>query len=147
MTDLTPAAVRLIEDLSSRLFPHDLEGLPGRLRAIQDDAVTGDRLARRGGDGAERIAVERQRQINEEGYTAEHDRGYADELFAAAACYAISARYTIMTTGGILDEPPELWPWDRRYWKPTGDPVRDGEKAGALAAAGIDARIAGRGQP
>lgn len=142
MTELVPAAARLIADLSSRLFPHDLETLPGRLRTVQDEAVANDRLARRVGHGAERIAAERQRQIDEEGYTAEHDRGYADELFAAAACYAISARYTIMTTGGILDEPPELWPWDGRYWKPTGDPVRDGEKSGALAAAGIDARKA-----
>lgn len=142
MTELVPAAARLIADLSSRLFPRDLETLPGRLRAVQDEAVAHDRLSRGAHDGASRIAAERRRQFYEEGYTAAHDQDHEDELFAAAACYAMSARHAVMGTGAILDEPPEEWPWARRYWKPTGDPSRDAEKAGALMAAGIDARAA-----
>jgi hypothetical protein len=89
-------------------------------------------------NGAERIAAERQRQIDEEGYTAEHDRGYADELFAAAACYAMAAHHAARF-GAPMTEPPFGWPWERRFWKPTADPARMGEKSGALASAGIDA--------
>lgn len=88
--------------------------------------------------GAERIAAERQRQIDEEGYTAEHDRGHAAELFMAARCYMESAYIAARFPGQRMGCPMQ-WPWDARYWKPTGDPVRDAEKAGALASAGIDA--------
>jgi hypothetical protein len=34
--------------------------------------------------------------------------------------------------------PPDDWPWDWRFWKPSVDPIRDLVKAGALIAAEID---------
>ncbi len=75
------------------------------------------------------IAAERRRQVEAEGYTAEHDAGHATELAMAAACYAIP---TLSGRG--------LWPWAPDYWKPTpGDRVRELVKAGALIAAAIDA--------
>jgi hypothetical protein len=43
--------------------------------------------------GAERIAAERQRQVEVEGYDASHDQGHHDELAAAAATYALPRRY------------------------------------------------------
>lgn len=33
-------------------------------------------------------------------------------------------------------------PWDAEWWKPSADPIRNLEKAGALLAAGIDRLIA-----
>ncbi|MGH3703011.1 MAG: hypothetical protein ACRDT9_00140 [Agromyces sp.] len=33
------------------------------------------------------------------------------------------------------------WPWADEFWKPTGDPVRDLTKAGALIAAALDSLI------
>lgn len=82
-------------------------------------------------DGVSLIAAERNRQVNEEGWTDEHDDQHVNEsLSVAAACYALPAnlRFTIM----------HLWPWDRKWWKPSPDRIRDLTKAGALIAAEID---------
>lgn len=83
--------------------------------------------------GAELIAIERQRQIEEEGYEMQHDDEHdAGELLAAAICYAHNA-------GQFKSGAPREWPWRSDYWKPTaGNPVRDLVKAGALIAAEID---------
>ena len=85
-------------------------------------------------NGIERIAAERQRQIEVEGWTPEHDDMYDNgELAAAAACYAADKRrYTYA--------PPPQWPWDAKWWKPDSH-IRSLEKAGALIAAEIDRRI------
>jgi hypothetical protein len=74
--------------------------------------------------GAERIAAERQRQIQKEGWTSENDDRYKNgELLRAAICY--------------LNNDPTGWPWDPSWWKPS-TPIRNLEKAGALIAAEID---------
>jgi hypothetical protein len=76
------------------------------------------------------ITLERQRQVNQEGWTPEHDDEHdAGELAAAASCYADP---TIATT--FL---PTRWPWDREWWKPT-DQRRNLVKAGALIVAEIE---------
>ena len=63
-------------------------------------------------NGVERIAAERKRQIEEEGWADAHDRRDLLEV---------------------------LWPWDLKYWKPSPDNrIRKLEKAGALIAAEID---------
>jgi hypothetical protein len=97
-----------------------------------------------GRTGAELIVAERQRQIDEEGYDAAHDSGHADELAAAAATYAIASPRTYDMAYGATTVHVELgvglWPWDRRWWKPTPDDrIRELVKAGALIAAAIDA--------
>ncbi|WP_018234376.1 hypothetical protein [Thioalkalivibrio thiocyanodenitrificans] len=88
--------------------------------------------------GIERITSERQRQIEQEGWTPDHDdeRGQGD-LSLAAACYALQA-----TQDNTLDARgvPARWPWDAHWWKPSHDPIRNLEKAGALIAAEIDRR-------
>lgn len=90
--------------------------------------------------GAERIAAERQRQVDAEGWTPEHDDEHvAGELAIAASCYAAEAHYG--RTHSHMNVAPigaRGWPWDPMWWKPTGDPVRDLVKAGALIAAEID---------
>jgi hypothetical protein len=95
--------------------------------------------------GAERIAAERQRQIEVEGWDAEHDRGHAEDgsgseaLVWAAICYATppsDRRTSPMPFFGDSGVPRE-WPWDSKWWKP-GERIRELEKAGALIAAEID---------
>ncbi len=99
-------------------------------------------------NGLELIAAERQRQIEEEGWTPEHDAGHSEgELAEAAACYAMPERArlipvedeTDLTTGETTGIAECLWPWVRTWWKPTPDNrIRELAKAGALIAAEID---------
>lgn len=78
------------------------------------------------------IAEERSRQIGVEGYTPEHDAAHGHLQLASAACaYALGG-------AGFW------WPWDPEEFKPTGDPVRDLTKAGALIAAAIDVAVVGQ---
>lgn len=83
--------------------------------------------------GVDLIAAERQRQVEREGWTPEHDDGHADGALArAAACYAdgfeITGKFSV----------PLRWPFEASDWKPSDDRVRDLVKAGALIAAEID---------
>ena len=91
--------------------------------------------------GIQRIAAERQRQIEDEGFTTEKDRNYnSDDLLRAAICYAF-----VSTTSDVnasrADLPYGFWPWGEQWWKPS-DAIRNLEKAGALIAAEIDRRLA-----
>ncbi|MCZ4066459.1 hypothetical protein O1W71_02095 [Microbacterium sp. H37-C3] len=92
--------------------------------------------------GTDAIAAERERQIVAEGYDAEHDAGRAHGLIRAARSYAYVARIGVVAAARgnayAPDGHPGEWPWAERYWKPTGDPIRDLVKAGALIAAAID---------
>lgn len=74
--------------------------------------------------GVRAIADERRRQIEVEGWTAQHDvQNRYGELASAAACYAVGS--------------DAYWPWHPEWWKPTNR-RRDLVKAGALIAAEID---------
>ena len=88
--------------------------------------------------GIQIITKERQRQISQEGWTADHDatEHHSEELAAAAGCYALAGE----TRGTFRYEHIlQLWPWDKKWWKPTPDDrVRELAKAGALIAAEID---------
>lgn len=92
-------------------------------------------------NGIERIAKERKRQIEEEGWTLARDREVHlfGRLAVAAGCYALMSD----PTPGIQAIARFLWPWDQMWWKP-GEPgntsasIRRLEKAGALIAAEID---------
>ena len=90
-------------------------------------------------NGAELIAQERQRQIDEEGYSPQGDIGRQDELARAGACYAdhVAAKFE----GQDADEPHPFWPWENNYWKPGEAEVETLIKAGALIAAAIDATL------
>lgn len=88
--------------------------------------------------GATLIAAERQRQIDAEGWTPEHDAEHdSDDLACAAVCYATPPH--LRPLSGEAPGGPARWPWERRFWKPTPDDrVRELVKAGALVAAEID---------
>jgi hypothetical protein len=90
-------------------------------------------------EGIERIAAERQRQIEAEGYSAEHDDAYVEcELSEAAMHYVRAAQRRIDHPLIPLPPAPLLWPWKEEAWKPSDNPIRNLEKAGALIAAEID---------
>jgi hypothetical protein len=95
--------------------------------------------------GIKLIAAERNRQIEKEGWTEEHDDEHDDgELALAAACYAIpdSKRNPNFSINGLRFKQDlifYLWPFNEASWKPNEDNrIRELEKAGALIAAEID---------
>jgi hypothetical protein len=91
--------------------------------------------------GAGLIAMERQRQIKQEGWSAEHDDEHTEgDLIKAAYCYAEAALSVEMHGELPTLEGMELgiWPWEKEWWKPSPDPVRNLVFAGALIAAEID---------
>ena len=85
------------------------------------------------------VAAERERQITQEGWTAEHDDLYTDgELALAAAAYAETS--AVFPGGKPLDPSwpyPAIWPWDQTWWKPK-NPRRDLVRAAALIVAEIE---------
>lgn len=85
--------------------------------------------------GAELIAAERDRQMDSEGWSSEHDDAHVnDEIAMAASCYALPNRHR-----RLIADVPAGWPWSTDFWKPsTDDRVRELVKAGALIAAEID---------
>lgn len=86
--------------------------------------------------GIELIAAERERQVTEEGWTAEHDDQHGcGEMVEAAVAYArygAEARFALSLSGT-----PSCWPWDADWWKPSTK-IRSLVKAGALIAAEIE---------
>lgn len=93
--------------------------------------------------GADLIAAERQRQIDAEGYSTEHDDALAVcDLTLAGIAYAVATLepHPIQRHDGYWD----WWPWGSQAWKPTGDRVADLTKAGALIAAEIDRELRAR---
>jgi hypothetical protein len=89
-------------------------------------------------NGAELIAAERTRQINDEGWTPGHDAQWkGQELGFAARCYLDRGLNLIPH----LHDPSPFWPWDAAWWKPSEEPIRNLIKAGALIAAEIDRQL------
>lgn len=105
--------------------------------------------------GIELIAEERQRQIEVEGYSKEHDSQHnVSEFISAARTYIDAAMLTTKSEeiGNSSEasmswhkhnEPFEWkylklgWPWEEASFKPTTS-LKDLIKAGALIAAAID---------
>lgn len=80
------------------------------------------------------VLAERRRQIEAEGWTAEHDDEHTGgQLAIAAACYA--ANRANFMAGRVFFQTG--WPWNWEWWKPTNR-RRDLVKAGALILAEIE---------
>lgn len=97
--------------------------------------------------GIQIIEEERERQVFQENFTAEHDRTeHPDgDLISAAISYCIFAWWRTCKSCGwtrsmVLDIIMETWfPWSSEWWKPSeNDQIRNLAKAGALIAAEID---------
>lgn len=83
------------------------------------------------------ILAERRRQIHAEGYTASRDDQYTSgQLAEAASAYAFWAHPLNAYPGDhlLLSDPPALWPWSAKSWKPTSERLML-VKAGALLLA------------
>ena len=90
--------------------------------------------------GIEAIAAERQRQIEKEGWTPEHDDAHsAGERAGAAACYLMNGLSigNMVLARNVRGMVKSLWPWSDHWWKPK-DRRADLVRAGALIAAEID---------
>jgi len=87
--------------------------------------------------GIELITEERKRQIEQEGWTPEHDSQYmCGELTDAAICYASRGYWRDRQSYLAVDL---IWPFPKIWWKPTPkNRIRELQKAGALIAAEID---------
>ena len=91
--------------------------------------------------GIELIAEERQRQIEKEGWTAEHDAEHKDGELADAAAYYAMTEETIdfIDNEWGNDMHLHIWPFDLKWLKRTPDNrIKELQKAGALIAAEID---------
>ena len=94
----------------------------------------------------ELVREERLRQINEEGYTSEHDSQYKNnQLAQAAASYALDEEVRDAISDLCTPEmryigaPPVTWPFEHKYWKPSPDNrIKELVKAGALIVAEIE---------
>jgi hypothetical protein len=91
--------------------------------------------------GIVEFARERLRQVEELGFTKEHDSEHdGSDLVAAAICYIDYALGDMKGYEG--DNPPYHWPWGTEDWKPEGSALENIVKGGALLAAAYD-RIEG----
>lgn len=90
------------------------------------------------------VLSERLRQINEEGWTAEHDDSHTfGDMAQAGAAYAAHAAVDLYPFGHddstcmAYEAAREMWPWNEVWFKPTY-PRRDLVKAAALIIAEIE---------
>lgn len=89
--------------------------------------------------GVKLIAAERTRIVKVEGWTAAHDDHHTrGQLIHAAQSYVMKADAQVQ---GVTTPPcfiPKFWPFERGWWRPSADPVRNLAIAGALIASEID---------
>jgi hypothetical protein len=100
-----------------------------------------------GVDGPWLIARERQRQFLTKGFDDANDDDFLEgELVAAGRSYALYAEMQAIRKVSPVpaDFFPKTWPWMRKWWKPSPDPVVNLIKAGALIAAEIDRHLRAR---
>lgn len=84
------------------------------------------------------IALERRRQIKQEGWTAEHDDAHSKcEMAIAAAGYALAPSPVEIERQSSYPPVPDNWLWHWSWWKP-GNYRRNLGKAGALIVAEIE---------
>lgn len=92
-------------------------------------------------DAARDVLAERQRQMDVEGWTPEHDDAHqGGQLARAAATYAITGSSdgrTVVDDGSTPSVTARLWPWEWPWFKPTNR-RRNLVKAGALILAEIE---------
>lgn len=103
-------------------------------------------------EGARDVLAERQRQVEVEGWTHEHDDQHTNmEMAYAASAYlgpvwmappAVSGGDFTVSSKPLFDFPPIQWAWHREWWKPGGDSAEDYRwrlvRGAALALAEIE---------
>lgn len=96
--------------------------------------------------GIDRIRAERQRQLEVEGHSTEHDADHGPEvLLQAAVAYVLGSEPWAIATGRrrAVAGTQSWWPFEPSSLKLTpADRKRELAKAGALIAAAIDLMLA-----
>jgi len=90
--------------------------------------------------GANQILSERLRQLEAEGWSANHDDAFQEgELIQAAIAYVLATTSDCCCVGGMAENTEAFawWPWNITNWKPK-DRLSNLVRAGALIAAEID---------
>jgi hypothetical protein len=85
------------------------------------------------------VIAERHRQVEQEGWTPEHDDTHGEgEMALAAACYAVTSTPRRHATDHHRHMAfARYWPWAPNWWKPK-NPRADLVRAGALILAEIE---------
>ncbi len=84
------------------------------------------------------VLAERQRQVEAEGWTPEHDDHHDNgQMAVAAGYYALASGYPHERDIGHASIVPTYWPWAPAWWKPS-KARRNLIKAGALILAEIE---------
>jgi hypothetical protein len=124
-----------------------IKWLAHRVAVLEHEALSaGGRLSQALTD----VMAERRRQIEQEGWTPDHDDEHLEgSLALAGGCYAANAAtWLAMKADGLKHLIAEgryaemsrtllRWPWRKEWWKPT-NPRRDLIKAGALILSEIE---------
>lgn len=101
------------------------------LNPIESSSNHRDRTEPKAEAGIDLVRAERQRQIDVERWSPQHDDDHdIGQLSAAGACYALY-------DSSEGDEVPDEWPWDESDWKPK-DTKRNLVRAAALIVADLD---------
>jgi hypothetical protein len=111
-----------------------IEGLPENWAAVIDGVPLRDTTETREQSRATAdVVAERRRQVDYEGWDAEHDDQYQNsgQMAQAAAAYALRA------SPAQYNHAHDLWPWSDEWWKPK-DVRRDLVRAAALIIAEIE---------
>jgi hypothetical protein len=116
-------------------------------------AILAAQLAGPDADAAVQMLVERERQINAEGFEPGHDEEHPEgELATAGAFYALASAMAAPAPAAapsrlifyVEPDPWEFrWPLEPEWWKPK-DRLRDLVRAGALLAAEADRDVRAR---
>lgn len=107
----------------------------GKQRQREDILRLIDEMQKEPKPGADLIAAERDRQVEAEGYSPEHDDRHKPEEFTMAAIAYALPEWMRWTYKGDC----EWWPFEKDSFKPSPDDrMRELVKAGALIAAEID---------
>lgn len=81
------------------------------------------------------ICDERERQLEQEGWSRDHDDSHSSgEMAYAAGCYLLFGTDDRFPVG---DAPVRFWPWSLEWWKPK-DKRRNLVRAGALIVAELE---------
>lgn len=127
-------------DLSWQTWLTHRDRLPAEVYNIARSAFVASWAAARSHDnetGESRatadVVAERRRQVDDEGWDAEHDDQYQNsgQMAQAAAAYALRA------SPAQYNHAHDLWPWSDEWWKPK-DVRRDLVRAAALIIAEIE---------
>lgn len=143
---LVVLAVEALREAVRRILGElDIGVLESSEEAIEHIRAIVEGLEGMGSEGVTRIAAERRRQVEREGWTAEHDDKHVDAILAIAA-----AELAVSGTGVTLNNPKQTDHCGSlaKYgaYGATPDRVRALTIAGALIAAEIDRELRARAE-